>query len=122
MNNPNRKGGATMIYEDENRDLIDGVGFARPGSALRAASKKKRLSAAAPRMASAILSLIHRGFCPSCGCNLWNTKGCPVCPLMRELHDSLVDAGILSPATFPEYDEPSETNIENMKGVSKKGG
>lgn len=60
--------------------------------------------------------LVNEGFCPSCGCDLWNTKGCPTCPAMRKAYELLVGFGKREPRTFSPFAEADAINIRNMQG------
>lgn len=53
--------------------------------------------------------LLQHAYCPLCGCDLWNTAGCPLCPIMRQAKDTLE-----GPQTYPAYSEPDERNLANM--------
>lgn len=69
--------------------------------------------ATAPRMADTLNLLVQHGFCPVCGCDKWNTAGCPICPVMRMAHECLADAGIVERRMFANYEEPDDTNKRN---------
>lgn len=65
--------------------------------------------------------LLGHGYCPNCGCDRWNTKGCRICPLMRRSYDLLVMMGEREPREFPEYAEPDSINLRNMKNGTAQG-
>ena len=80
-----------------------------------------RLIAAAPELLAenkatteVLLTLANHGYCPNWGCDLWNTAGCSVCPVMRSAYDLLVARGLKPVREYAAYDAPTAVNIDNM--------
>jgi hypothetical protein len=73
-------------------------------------------SATGPDLLQVVIDIVNHGHCPNCGCDLWNTKGCPTCPVMRRAYDALVIRGLKPSRQYAEYMEPDEINKQNMAG------
>lgn len=65
-------------------------------------------------MRAVVERFVNHGHCPNCGCDQWNTAGCPTCPTMRSAYDLLASAGLKEPRKYAEYLEPDEVNRRNM--------
>lgn len=67
------------------------------------------------QLAALLGRLIVMTYCPSCGCDLWNTAGCQMCQLMRDSNEALADRGLaVSRKPYPAYAEADEINVRNM--------
>lgn len=60
--------------------------------------------------------LVDHGYCPNCGCDLWNTQGCPTCPTMRRAYDLLVSLCLRERRRYAIYAEADDINKRNMQG------
>lgn len=57
----------------------------------------------------------NHGFCPNCGCDQWNTQGCPTCPTMRRNRDLLASLGLREPRKYAAYAAPESINDSNIR-------
>lgn len=78
------------------------------------------LMASSPDLLGALTAFVDHGYCPSCGCDLWNTKGCPTCPDMRRAYDVLVKLGLRPRREYAEYADPDPVNIANLQMSAAK--
>lgn len=51
-----------------------------------------RLMEAAPDLYEACVAIVQWGFCPSCGCDLCNTEGCPWCKRITAVREAVKKA------------------------------
>lgn len=58
--------------------------------------------------------LVGHGYCPNCGCDLWNTSGCPTCKTMRKAHGVLFLLGEVERRDFAPFMPADEINKQNM--------
>lgn len=58
--------------------------------------------------------LVAHGYCPNCGCDQWNTKGCPTCPVIRRAYHALHILGEVPKRKFALFMQADEINKQNM--------